>query len=255
MSFAIWLTVGLLVGAMGTLIGAGGGFLLMPILLFAYRGLSPGVLTAWSLVAVLFNSASGSIAYARSRRIDYRSGVVFSLAALPGAWFGAQLTSYLSRSWFALLFGGFLVLVSTYLLFRSSRHVNAVSLPSNARRLHNLWLGAALSLLVGLVSNVFGIGGGILHVPLLVYVLGFPAHIATATSHFVLLITVLVGVFAHVATGTLTLKILPLVPLVLGISLGAQVGAHYSSRLSGPWIIRSLAVGLAAVGLRLVVNR
>jgi uncharacterized membrane protein YfcA len=255
MSYAIWLTVGLLIGAVGTLIGAGGGFLLMPILLFAYPGVSPGVLTAWSLLAVLFNSGSGTIAYARSRRIDYRAGIVFALAALPGAWFGAQLTSYLSRSWFALLFGGFLMVVSTLLLFRSTHRVGSVSPIKKALSRLHLWLGAALSLLVGLVSNVFGIGGGILHVPLLVYILGFPTHIATATSHFVLVITVLVGVLAHVASGTLPLQVLPLIPLLLGISFGAQVGAHYSNRLSGPWIIRSLAIGLAAVGLRLIVNR
>ncbi len=251
MPFAIWLTLGLLVGAMGTLIGAGGGFLLMPILLFAYRGAKPEVLTAWSLVAVLFNSASGTIAYARSRRIDYRSGIVFALAALPGAWFGARLTSHLSTSWFALLFGGFLVVVSTYLVVRSTRHVDTESAAALGH--YNHWLGAALSLLVGLISNVFGIGGGILHVPLLVYLLGFPTHIATATSHFVLVITVLVGVIAHVASGSLSYQFLPLVPLVIGVSLGAQVGAHYSSRLSGPWIIRSLAIGLVAVGIRLMM--
>jgi uncharacterized protein len=255
MPFVIWLTLGLLVGAMGTLIGAGGGFLLMPILLFAYRRASPEVLTAWSLVAVLFNSASGSIAYARSRRIDYRSGIVFALAALPGAWFGARLTSHLSTSWFALLFGGFLLMVSTYLLVRSTRRVDNGAVAERELGHYNLWLGAGLSLLVGLISNVFGIGGGILHVPLLVYLLGFPTHIATATSHFVLVITVLVGVIAHVAAGSLKFEFLPLVPLVIGVSLGAQVGAHYSSRLSGPWIIRSLAIGLVAVGIRLMMVR
>jgi uncharacterized protein len=255
MPFAIWLTVGLLVGAEGTLIGAGGGFLLMPILLFAYRGANPEILTAWSLVAVLFNSASGSLAYARSRRIDYHSGIVFALAALPGAWFGARLTSHLSKSWFGLLFGGFLVMVSTYLLVRSTRRVDEGSALREAHGRYNLWLGATLSLLVGLIANVFGIGGGILHVPLLVYVLGFPTHIATATSHFVLVVTVLVGVLAHFASGSLSFEFLPLVPLVVGVSLGAQVGAHYSSRLSGPWIIRSLAIGLVAVGIRLMMIR
>jgi len=255
MAFVLWLTIGLLVGALGTLIGAGGGFLLVPILLLAYRGTSPEVLTAWSLVAVLFNSASGSIAYARSRRIDYRSGIVFALAALPGAWFGAKLTAHISTSWFSLLFGGFLVLMSTYLLVWSMRHLDPAPELEAVPRRYNLWLGAALSLLVGLISNVFGIGGGILHVPLLVYLLGFPTHIATATSHFVLVVTVLVGVLSHLASGSLSFEFLPLAPLVVGVSLGAQIGAHYSSKLSGPWIIRSLGIGLVAVGVRLIMMR
>jgi uncharacterized membrane protein YfcA len=253
MSFTIWLLVGGLVGAIGTLIGAGGGFILMPILLFAYRGTNPESLTAWSLVAVLFNSASGTIAYARSRRIDYRSGILFALAALPGAWYGARLTARLSMTWFALLFGGFLTVVSMYLFVRSTRHSYIDTRITQGH--YNQWLGAALSLLVGLISNIFGIGGGILHVPLLVYVLRFPTHIATATSHFVLVITVFVGVIVHIASGSLRFDLVPLVPLVIGVSLGAQVGAHYSSRLSGPWIIRSLSIGLIAVGLRLMMVR
>jgi uncharacterized membrane protein YfcA len=159
MPFAIWLTVGLFVGGLGTLIGAGGGFLLVPILLFAYRGINPEVLTAWSLVAVFFNSVSGTVAYARQRRIDYRSGIVFASAALPGAWFGARLTSYLSRSWFTLLFGAFLLMVSTFLLLRATKNKGAAAPIGNTQNRYTLWWGAAFSLLVGLVSNVFGIGG------------------------------------------------------------------------------------------------
>ena len=90
------------------------------------------------------------------------------------------------------------MVVSTYLFVRSTRNVASESKATPGH--YNLWLGAALSLLVGLISNVFGIGGGILHVPLVVYLLDFPTHIATATSHFVLVITVLVGVLAHVAS-------------------------------------------------------
>jgi uncharacterized membrane protein YfcA len=253
MQFFIWLLTGLLVGALGTLIGAGGGFLLMPLLLFVYRGRNPEELTAWSLAIVLCNSASGSIAYARAKRIDYRSGTLFTLAALPGAWFGAQLTAHLSRSWFALLFGVFLIAISGYLLLRSSGDEDGSAADIELSR-GKLWLGAALSLLVGVISNVFGIGGGILHVPLLVYGVGFATHRATATSHFVLAITALVGVLAHVAAHSLSLELVPLLPLAVGATVGAQIGAYFSPRVRGPWIIRSLALGLVAVGIRLVLT-
>jgi uncharacterized protein len=76
--------IGLGVGAFGTLIGAGGGFILTPILLLLYPHDSAQTLTAISLAAVFFNAASGTTAYARQRRIDYRNGVVFALATLPG---------------------------------------------------------------------------------------------------------------------------------------------------------------------------
>jgi uncharacterized protein len=255
MQFATWLTVGLVVGALGTLIGAGGGFLLMPILLFAFGGKPPEELTAWSLVVVLFNSASGSIAYARSTRIDYRSGILFALAALPGAWFGARLTAHLPKSWFALLFGVFIVAISGYLIVHSSHQVENVSILDGEGTHRKLGLGAVLSLLIGIVSNVFGIGGGILHVPLLVYAVGFPTHTATATSHFVLAVTALVGVVAHVVSGSLSFELVPLLPLAIGAVIGAQFGAHFSPRVRGTWIIRSLAIGLLAVGVRLILAR
>jgi uncharacterized membrane protein YfcA len=255
MLFTVWLLVGALVGTIGTLIGAGGGFLLMPVLMFAFRGTSPDILTAWSLTVVLFNSVSGSVAYARSRRIDYRAGLVFALAALPGAWFGARLTAYLSMSWFSPMFGLLLALISGYLLYRSIRQpARVVTTHINLKR-NELLLGAVLSLFVGVISSIFGIGGGIIHVPLLVYVIGFPTHIATATSHFVLALTALTGVLTHVTSGSLRYTVLPLVPLVCGVILGAQVGARYSTKLSGPWIIRCLSLGLLAVAVRLLVYR
>ena len=66
------------VGVFGTLVGAGGGFILTPILLLVYPQSTPALLTAISLIVVFFNAGSGSLAYARQRRIDYRSGGVFA---------------------------------------------------------------------------------------------------------------------------------------------------------------------------------
>ena len=87
----LWLIpLGFAVGACGTLIGAGGGFVLMPILLLVYPKDSPDLLTAISLAVVFCNAASGSVAYGRMRRIDYRSGLLMSAAAVPGAILGAM---------------------------------------------------------------------------------------------------------------------------------------------------------------------
>jgi hypothetical protein len=77
--------LGLGVGAFGTIVGAGGGFILTPLLLILYPQDSAETITAIGLVAVFFNASSGSLAYARQRRIDFRSGLVFAAATLPGA--------------------------------------------------------------------------------------------------------------------------------------------------------------------------
>jgi uncharacterized membrane protein YfcA len=72
----LWLIpLGVVTGAYGTLIGAGGGFVLMPLLLLLYRDESPEIITSISLAVVFFNALSGSLAYARMKRIDYKSGL------------------------------------------------------------------------------------------------------------------------------------------------------------------------------------
>ena len=78
------LPLGLLIGAFGTLIGAGGGFILVPILLLMYPHENTELITGISLAVVFFNALSGSWAYSRMKRIDYKSGIIFSLATIPG---------------------------------------------------------------------------------------------------------------------------------------------------------------------------
>ena len=106
-------------------------------------------------------------------------------------------------------------------------------------------------MLVGFLSSLLGIGGGIAHVPFLVNVLGFPEHVATATSHAVLAVTSAVAVIVHIVHGDYRSD----GPLVLvtcgGSMLGAPIGAYLSSRVSGRAIMRLLALALAFVGMRL----
>lgn len=131
--------IGVGVGAFGTLIGAGGGFILTPILLLLYPHDSPETLTAISLAAVFFNAASGSSAYARQRRIDYRSGAVFALATLPGAIGGALVVGAVSRRVFDTIMGLVLALLAVWLLAgerwplrQPRRHANTASLSTEA---------------------------------------------------------------------------------------------------------------------------
>src|SRR6185503_14091155 len=114
-----WLfPLGLLLGAFGTLIGAGGGFLLVPLLLLLYPQDSPETITSISLAVVFFNASSGSVAYARMKRVDYFSGAIFAAAAIPGAMLGAVAVSYIPRRAFDGLFGVILFAVGIALLVR-----------------------------------------------------------------------------------------------------------------------------------------
>jgi uncharacterized protein len=258
--------LGLVAGAFGTLVGAGGGFVLTPILLLVYPHESPKTITAISLTAVFFNAASGSIAYARQRRIDYRSGLVFGLATLPGSVAGAVAVEHVGRREFDLVMGVVLGALALWLALgrRPAEHAVGrgslrvlVDTSGKTYRYHvRIVLGAVLSLGVGFVSTFLGIGGGVVHVPLLVRALGFPTHIATATSHFVLAIMAGTATATHLATGSLGVGhgLRRALALSLGVVVGAQAGAHLSLRLSGRTIEVLLVAALAVLAIRILIE-
>ena len=111
--------LGFAVGTFGTLVGAGGGFILTPILLVAYPHDSPQTITAISIAVVFFNACSGSIAYARQGRIDVRSGRLFAVATMPGAVAGALVVDDVSRRLFDAVMAVLLVGIALWLALGS----------------------------------------------------------------------------------------------------------------------------------------
>lgn len=258
--------LGVGVGAFGTVVGAGGGFVLTPVLLLLYPHDSARTLTAISLTAVFFNAASGTAAYLRQRRVDVRSGLVFAAATLPGAVGGALLTGVVSRSLFDGLMGGVLGLLAVWLIAGgrwrpqpSHRGVRRRVLVDRDGLLYEydvpLLRGAIYSLAVGFASSFLGIGGGVIHVPLLVRALGFPTHVATATSHFVLAWMAGAGTVTHAIAGSFSHAqgIRRAAALSVGVVVGAQAGARVSRRLHGRLIERLLAVALLVLAVRLLL--
>ena len=252
------------VGTFGTLVGAGGGFILTPVLLILYPNDSPQTITAVSIGVVFFNAASGSIAYARQRRIDYRSGIVFGLATLPGAVLGSLAVSHVSRRAFDAVMVAVLISIAVWLLAGTRGQGAARGRGGTLRTIVDrreteytyrvpVVRGAILSAFVGCASSFLGIGGGIIHVPLLVQALGFPVHIATATSHFVLAIMSAGSTATHLAQGSYHVGhgLRRTLALSVGVIAGAQLGAHVSQRLSGTTIQRLLAAALLVLSLRL----
>jgi uncharacterized membrane protein YfcA len=253
------LLLGFLVGGYGTLIGAGGGFLLVPLLLYLYPTESPAALTGVSLAVVALNALSGTAAYARAKRIHYPTGLALSAASVPGAMAGVLVNRALRRGTFDLLFGVILLVLALLLLWNPSageRH--GPSGPTRAaaweRTRGGLALGSLLSFGIGVVSGLLGIGGGPLEVAMLSRVLGFPMHLATATSQFMVLLASTGGVGVHVLGGHCAPDPSRLAALGAGALLGAQVGAAVSNRIRGAGLVRLLALALSSVGLRLVLQ-
>jgi uncharacterized membrane protein YfcA len=265
---ALLIVLGIGVGAYGTLIGAGGGFVLVPVLLLVYPHESPVTITTVSLAVVCANAVSGSLAYARMKRVDYQTGRLFALATIPGAVIGVFATGLFSRGPFDKLLGTLLILLALWLVLRPQLNCRPPGQPVKhlAERTlvdangatytyaYNRWLGLGLSGAVGFLSSLLGIGGGIIHVPAMVQLLNIPPHVATATSHFILALTSGTGSVVHAARGDFHMVIGRTIALATGVVPGAQIGAVLSNRLKGPLIIRLLALALGLVGLRLLIG-
>lgn len=268
---SLWLVpLGAAVGAFGTLVGAGGGFVLVPVLLLLYPDKEPATITAMSLLVVCANATSGTVAYARQKRVDYRSGGWFALGTLPGAVGGAFAVQYIPRQLFDGIFAAVLAVLGVWLIFGQRRQ--SIQPPITGRGVvrrmltdkrgqtfvysFQMWKGVLISTGVGFMSSLLGIGGGVVHVPIMATVLHFPVHIATATSHFVLAIMSAEGTAVHFWQGELRFDadLRRAVFLGLGAVPGAQVGAFLSHRLHGPMIIRALAVALLLVAARLALQ-
>lgn len=263
----LFILLGLTVGSVGTLIGAGGGFLLMPIFFYIFPNQTPEELTAMSLCVVLANAISGSIAYSKKKRIDYKSSIFFTLFTVPGAFIGLRFLPYLKRDIYEPFFGLFLLVAGTYLIiFPDKKLIKQKIINSNEKLMnieledaegnsykysYNKILACAISLLVGFVSTLLGVGGGILHVPFMIHSLGFPILIATATSHLTLGLTSFIGVSVHYFNNHIQ-NWHVIIMLVLGAVVGAQFGAKISNYINSKHLIRILAFAIIIVGLRLL---
>jgi len=241
--------LGFFIGALGTLVGVGGGFILVPIFLLVFH-YTPQQAIGTSLTVVFFNALSGTIAYIRQKKVYYDAAIRFSLATLPGAVLGSYLSYYFSSQIFYISFG-LLLMVIAVLLYIRSRSESEKTCDLNEFR-YNRTLGTLMSILVGFLSSIFGIGGGIIHVPTMICLLGFPTHTATATSHFVLAVSSFFGVVSHYLLGNIL--IIPALVIGFGSILGAQLGAYLALRTKAKSITILLCTALLALGLRMIIS-
>lgn len=267
----VLIIAGFIIGTLGTLIGAGGGFILVPMLLLFHPDFSPEVVTAISMAVVACNAISGSIAYISSKRVDYKAGVIFAICTIPGSILGVLTTRVIPRHLFDLIFGVILIMLGVFLFLKGGK---GKTHPKHLKKkgwitqhLTDTWgesytysydirKGALLSVLVGYLSPLLGIGGGIIHVPAMAEWLLFPVHIATATSHFVLAIMSTISVIVHIISGSYENPLVQrmVIFLAMGVVTGAQLGAYLSRRIKGTIIVKALAVCLCIVGLRILAS-
>lgn len=247
-SMLAYLVLGFAIGTFGTLVGRGGGVILIPIFLLIFNW-APQQAIGTSLAVVFLNALSGSIAYIKQKKVYYDAAIRFSLATLPGAIMGSYLAKYFTGSGFRITFGILLMVMALLMYFRPSKKGEQEDFNKDTFT-YNRTFGVVLSAFVGFLSSILGIGGGIIHVPAMIFLLSFPTHIATATSHFVLAISSFFGVASHFFLGNILM--MPALFIGVGAVAGAQFGAFLSVKAKSKLILTLLSIALFALGMRLI---
>ena len=239
---------------LGSMVGLGGGFILVPIMRL-FMGFPPAYAAGTSLVLIVANRAGGAIAYLLQRRVHLKIGLLVAAGGLPGSVLGAIASLHISPLLFDSILAALLVAVAIDMAWNAERrmagrveHHRVASIKGMSYR------GAlALGFLVGIFSSLFGLGGGIVVVPALLYFSELPVHAISATSQFAILLTSPVGLAVHALQRDVAVQ--DILPLVAGGLLGGPIGARISLRLRSPQLLIAVAIALVTAAISLIWRR
>ena len=216
----IWLIpLGFIAGILGSIVGLGGGIIIVPVLTF--MGFSPTLAVSNSLFAIFSNSVGATAAYAKQKRVEFSLGWKLGLMAVPGTILGAFISSEMSSEIFKILFALILISSASYIFLKRKIEEKPVDI---SRLL--LVFSAGASFFAGIISSLFGIGGGLIFVPLMVVALGISMKRAAPTSQFILMFASFSGLIMHSMLGH------PDYYQALLLSIGAFAGGILGARLS-----------------------
>lgn len=245
MLYALLILAGIGIGVVGSLLGVGGGIFIVPLLLLGGLVGTAQEATGTSVVGVLATGVSGSLGYFLRKKTPWRLGLAVVPGALGGSWLGAFLAGKISSAVLALIFGVFLVYPAAVLLF--GKGPKELGRGGQKERVHPAW-GLVLGLVAGTAGSLFGIGGGVIIVPALLW-LGLSMVSAVAGSLFVMVPTAALACALHSLAGRTHWDLA--FPLSAGILIGGQIGPALAVRLPQRMLRRlfSLVLVYSAVSM------
>ncbi|MET1080525.1 MAG: sulfite exporter TauE/SafE family protein [Pseudomonas sp.] len=261
---AIALILGILVGAVLGVTGAGGGILAVPALV-AGMGWSMQQAAPVALTAVVSSAAIGALEGLRKRLVRYRAAILMAISGVPFTLLGQQLAQVIPQPWLMGLFGGIMLSVGIRLLLKHGAHAMRVETTMGALarinpqtgRFHWCW-GTALLLggigaLTGLLTGLLGVGGGFVIVPMLRRFTDVSMHGVVATSLMVITLVGSGGIALALAQGAampMQATLLFAMATAAGMASGRQVAAYLSEQA----VQRGFALLLIVVALALMVR-
>lgn len=274
--------LGLAVGLLSGLFGVGGGFLLTPLLIMF--GIPSTVAAATDSNQIVAASTSGTYAHWKVGNVDFKMGLYLLAGGFIGGLIGVQAikllhamgnADFVIKITYVLMLG----IVGTYMFFESIQSMRKTkeavvkdaqeeketsvsrilkSLPLQTRFeksgvTHSALVPVVLGSFVGVLAAIMGVGGGFLMVPVMVYMLRMPMHVVVGTSLFQILFTCIEVTFLQ-ATTNHSVDFLLAVLLLVGSTVGAQIGTVFGRKLKGEQLKVLLATIVLIVTIKIVFD-
>ncbi|MCD6088345.1 sulfite exporter TauE/SafE family protein [Candidatus Bathyarchaeota archaeon] len=219
-------------GSLGSMLGVGGGFIIVPALVLLLN-FSMHEAVSISLASISGIALSSFLTYAWNKKVDYRLGILLELFTFLGALIGSTIATMLSCSLLEVLFGLTLIYVSFMMYKKPIEQRENVESKLFKTRIATSLFAYASSFLAGIIASMTGIGGGVLKVPIMTLILGVPIKTAIGTSEFMIVITSLTAAVNYQiqGVGAVSYKIFGVAGGFIGGQLGSRIGLRTRSYL------------------------
>jgi uncharacterized membrane protein YfcA len=247
---AHWILLsGAAAGFFGSILGVGGGIILVPLLVLVFHvpihfaiGTSIMTVIATSSMAGTFNLERGTV--------NIRLGMFLEVATTLGALLGGTLAGAIRAPVLTTLFGAILPPIALLMWRKGNGGPSSATQPETSYRMRRLPVAMGLSLGAGTVSGLLGIGGGIIKVPAMTVFCNIPARIATATSTFMIGVTAVASAFLYFGRGQVRPALTAVV--ILGVLAGSAAGTQVARRLRSHQLIRLFALLLVFASVQML---
>lgn len=270
MEYLILILIGLFAAAVGSLVGIGGGVIIVPLLIFfgidteIISDVTPQSAVGTSSMVLIFIGLSALMSYGRSNQVDRNNGFLFLIGIIPGALTGAYLSSLFTTDSFKLYFGLFLIFLSALLIIRN--RIKPISIFQDERyvkpHVDNMgnvyhygfppYIGIIASFIAGITAGLFGIGGGAIMTPMMLILFRMPASIAIGTSMMIVFFGALSSATGHLFQGNVNFfHALFLVPSAF---VGAKIGVYLNQKFNSDTVVAALRAVLLLLGLYMIIQ-
>ena len=265
------LLVSVIAGLFGSILGLGGGIIVIPALTLLFN-IDIRYAIGASIVSVIATSSSAAATYVRERMTNLRVAMVLEVATTSGALSGAYLAGHLSVRWLYVIFG-VMMGYSSLMMFRK-RHETATVLVKSAPwadylRLHSSYfdratgqevsyrvvstrIGLGLMYIAGVVSGLLGIGSGALKVPAMDLAMRLPIKVSTATSNFMIGVTAAASAGVYFVRGDIDPYIAA--PVATGVLIGAALGPHLMGHLHSTTLRKIFVSVLLVISVQMLLK-